>query len=207
LFAICAGSSHSPILVGNSPTVRNKRADFVFRADEFVVGAGEIVTFVKEVDADPAKIDHFWITIRAGSFGLLRISINTWSLRHAADGFDPRMRVGVLPSTWSELPLPGVFPVVGLDYARLERATPVVYREMERPALEELLAAKAGRAIFAKAWGALYLRDRLGIHQVHSRRASCSVHTDHIDRDGAIRFYYPENSAAEMILFKYCGQV
>ncbi len=193
--------------MGNSPTAHNKSADFALRADEFVVGVGEIVGFVKEVDVDPAKIDHFWITIRAGGFGLLRISISTWSLKHANDGFDPRMRVGVLPSTWSELPEPGVFPVAGLDYGQLERATPVVYREMQRPALEELLAAKAGRAIFAEAWGALYLRDRLGIHQVHSRRASCSVRTDHIGRDGAIRFYYQENFATEMLLFKYCGQV
>jgi hypothetical protein len=206
LFAICAGSSHSSILVGNSPTACNKSSDFVFRADEFVVGAGEIVSYLKEVDVDPAKIDHFWITIRAGSFGLLRISISTWSLRHAADGFDPPMRVGVLPSTWSELPAPGVFPVADLDYAQLERTTPIVYREIERPALEELLIAKAGRAIFAEAWGALYLRDRLGIHQVHSRRASCSVRSDYVGRDGAIRFYYRENSA-EMLLFKYCGQV
>jgi hypothetical protein len=207
LFATCAGSSHSSILVGNSPNARNKSADFVLRADEFVVGAGEIVGFVKEVDVDPGKIDHFWITIRAGSFGLLRISISTWSLKHAADGFDPRMRLGLLPSTWSELPPPGVFPVAALDYAQLERTTPIVYREIERLALEELLTAKAGRAIFAQAWGALYLRDRLGIHQVHSCRASCSVRSDYVGRDGAIRFYYRENSTAEMLLFKYCGQV
>ena len=72
--------------------------------------------------------------------------------------------------------------------------------------MEELLAAKAGRAIFAEAWGALYLRDRLGIHQVHSRRASCSMRSDYVGRDGPIRFYHRENSA-ETLLFKYCGQV
>ena len=154
--------------------MRNKKTDFAFRADEFVVAAGELVAFEKEADADPAKVDHFWITIRARNFGWLRISISTWSLKHAADGFDPRMRVGVFPSTWSELPASGVFPADGLNYADFERASPILYREMERPALEELLAAKARRAIFVEAWGALYLRDRLGIHQVHSRRASCS---------------------------------
>jgi hypothetical protein len=42
---------------------------------------------------------------------------------------------------------------------------------------------------------------------VHSRRASCSVRTDYVGRDGAVRFYYRENAAAEMLLFKYCGQV
>ena len=165
------------------------------------------MSFAREADINPAKIDHFWVTIRAGSFGLLRISISTWSLKHAADGFDPRMRVAVLPSIWSQLPGSGLFPAPGLDYAELECATPAVYREIERPALEELLAAKAERATFLEAWGALYLRDRLGIHQVHSRRASCSVRTDYIGRDGALRFYYRENSVSEMLLFKYCGQV
>jgi hypothetical protein len=193
-------------LVRRPTTSRNQSADFVFRADEFVVGSGELISFASEVGPDPGKIDHFWITIRAGNFGLLRISISTWSLKHATDGFDPRMRIGVLPSNWSQLPTSGVFPVAGLDYAVLERANPIVYREMKRPDLEELLATKAGRAIFVEAWGALYLRDRLGIHQVHSRRASCSVRADHIGRDGALRFYFSDKTA-EMILFKYCGQV
>ena len=190
----------------NSPTARKKGADCAFRADEFVVGAGALVTFEKEANAVPGKNDHFWITIRAGEFGLLRVSISTWSLKHVADGFDPRMRVGVVASQWSQLPASGVFPASGLNYADFERANPIVYREMEQPALEELLAARASRAIFAEAWGALYLRDRLGIHQVHSRRASCSVRSDYVGRDGALRFYYRENAAAEMFLFKYCGQ-
>ena len=190
----------------NSPAARNKGADFAFRQDEFVAVAGEIVTFEKEAAADPGKNDHFWITIRAGEFGLLRISISTWSLKHLADGFDPRMRVGVVASDWSELPGSGVFPADGLNYADFERANPIVYQQMERTALEALLTAKAGCAIFVQAWGALYLRDRLGIHQVHSRRASCSVRTNYVGRDGAVRFYYREN-AAEMLLFKYCGQV
>lgn len=191
----------------NSRTAHDKGADFAFRADEFVVAAGELVSFKREVDVDLSKVDHFWITIRAGDFGLMRIAINTWSLRHVTDGFDPRMRVGILASTWSELPANGVFPAAGLNYADFERADQIRYREMERSALEELLAEKASRAILAEAWGALYLRDQLGIHQVHSRRASCSVRADYVGRDGAIRFYYRENAAAEMLLFKYCGQV
>ena len=190
-----------------SGSARKLPRDFAFHADQFVIGAGEIVSFESERDRDPAKIDHFWIAIRAGSFGLLQVSISTRSLKHADDGFDPRMRVGILPSTWSDLPASGLFPAPGLDYAEIERAAPLMYHEVERPALEELLAAKAKRAIFLEAWGALYLRDRLGIHQVHSRRASCSVRTDYIGRDGALRFYYRENSASEMLLFKYCGQV
>ena len=184
----------------------NPGLDFAFRADEFVVVAGEPAGFQVEVDIDPLKIDHVWITIRAGRFGRLRISISTWSLRHAADGFDPRMRVGVLSAGWTQLPESGVFPSTRLDYAELERAHPIVYREAERPVLETLLRAKTDRANCIEAWGALYLRDRLGIHQVHSRRASCSVRSDYTGRDGAVRFYFPDQTA-EMILFKYCGQV
>ena len=78
---------------------------------------------------------------------------------------------------------------------------------MERTALETMLKTKVDRAILVEAWGAFYRRGRLGIHQVHSRRASCSVRTDYVGRDGALRLYYREDSAAEMFLFKYCGQV
>lgn len=56
--------------------------------------AGEPADFQVEADLDSLKIDHVWITIRAGRFGSLRISISTYSLKHATDGFDPRMRVG-----------------------------------------------------------------------------------------------------------------
>jgi len=181
-------------------------ADFAFRADEFVVVAGEPAGFHVETDSNPLKIDHVWITIRAARFGRLQISISTYSLKHATDGFDPRMRVGVFSSSWARLPESGVFSSPCHNYAELERLQPIVYRETERPALEKLLRAKTDRAIFIEAWGALYLRDQLGIHQVHSRRASCSVRTDHVGRDGALRFYFPDK-AAEMILFKYCGQV
>ncbi|MEO7724477.1 MAG: hypothetical protein ABIU29_07285 [Chthoniobacterales bacterium] len=180
--------------------------DFAFRAEQFVVAAGEPAGFQIETGADPLKIDHVWITIRAGQVGRLRIAINTWSLKHAADGFDPRMRVAGFGEAWTKLPASGAFPALGLDYAELERVYSVVYRETERPILEELLRTKTERALCVEAWGSFYVRDQLGIHQVHSRRASCSVRTDHVGRDGALRFYFP-GQAAEMILFKYCGQV
>jgi hypothetical protein len=180
--------------------------DSAFRPEEFVLAAGELVSAASEVTADPARRDHFWITIRAGELGRLQISISTYSLKHAAEGFDPRMRVGVVNSQWSQLPSAGIFTAAGLDYAELERVTPIIFQEMERSELEEFLAAKARRAIFVEAWGSFYLRGKPGIHQVHSRRASCSVRTDFVGRDGALRFYYRE-SLAEMILFKYCGQV
>ncbi len=56
-----------------------------------------------------------------------------------------------------------------------------------------------------EAWGEFYVRNHIGLHQVHSRRASCSVLKDYQGRDGAIRFYF-QDGTAEMLLFKYCGQ-
>ena len=115
------------------------------------------------------------------------------------------MRVGVIASTWSALPAAGLSKSASLDYASLERAAPIVYIEYERPVLELLLIEKAKRATLIEAWGELYIRTHVGIHQAHSMRASCSVVRDLIGRDGAIRFYFPDGSA-EMLLFKYCGQ-
>ena len=58
-----------------------------------------------------------------------------------------------------------------------------------------ITAIGRSRATFFEAWGELYFRNQLGIHQVHSRRASCSVPQDHIGRDGAIRFSREYNLA------------
>ena len=68
-----------------------------------------------------------------------------------------------------------------------------------------LLIARTRAAVRIEVWGELYRRGHLGLHQIHSRRASCAVSTDLIGHDGALRFYLPEGKA-EMFLFKYCGQ-
>jgi len=104
------------------------------------------------------------------------------------------------------LPVAGLAKSTGLDYHVLENISPVTYIEYERPALELLMTEKTNRAILIEAWGELYVRAHLGIHQVHSMRASCSVPRDLQGRDGAIRFYYAEKNQAELLLFKYCGQ-
>jgi hypothetical protein len=184
-----------------------RRADPNLRAKhgDFVHVAGEPIAFAAEIDRVVSNIDHFWITIRIGPPGPLRIALSTHSRQSAAAGFDPRVRVGILASGWTALPAAGLLTCSGLDYRAIEAATPVTYLEYERPALEALLAEKTGRAIFIEAWGEVYVRNHLGIHQVHSRRASCSVPKEYVGRDGAIRFYFQEASA-EMLLFKYCGQ-
>jgi len=167
--------------------------------------AGTPIAFAAEIDRVPANIDHFWITIGIGTGEPIRIALSTHSRQNAAAGVDPRMRVGIIPSTWQKLPVAGLVKSTCLDYHVLETASPVAYVDYERPALERLLTEKVTRAIFIEAWGELYVRTHVGIHQVHSMRASCSVPRDYIGRDGAIRFYFPDGTA-EMLLFKYCGQ-
>jgi len=168
--------------------------------------AGVPIAFAAETDRVPGNIDHFWITIGTGRGEPIRIALSTHSRQNAAAGFDPRVRVGVVASEWKELPAAGMQACRGLDYRKIEAVGSVTYIEYERPALEGLLAEKTGKATFIEAWGELYVRNHLGIHQVHSRRASCSVLQDYKGRDGAIRFYYGDKATAEMLLFKYCGQ-
>ena len=112
----------------------------------------------------------------------------------------------MLTSTWTYLPVTGIEQHKGLDYAEIEKGQTIDYTSYERPILEKLLTEKATRAVFIEAWGEFYFRKERGIHQVHSRRASCSVLRDEIGRDGAIRFYFGDTPTAEMLLFKYCGQ-
>jgi hypothetical protein len=169
--------------------------------------AGTPVAFAAEIDHVPANIDHFWITIGIGAGEPIRIAISTYSRQNAAAGFDPRMRIGTVPSTWETLPSVGLVQSTVLDYRTIEAASPVAYIEYERPALEQLLTDKTSRAIFVEAWGELYVRTHVGIHQIHSMRASCSVARDLAGRDGAIRFYFAEEARSELLLFKYCGQV
>jgi hypothetical protein len=167
--------------------------------------AGKPIAFAAEIDRVPANIDHFWITLGTGSGEPIRIALSTHSRQNSAGGFDARMRAGIVPSTWQTLPPAGLVKSGCLDYQVLEAASPVTFVEYERPALELLLTEKTRRAILIEAWGELYVRAHLGIHQVHSMRASCSVPRDFLGRDGAIRFYF-EDARAELLLFKYCGQ-
>ena len=175
--------------------------------DRYVCVAGEIAAAVVEEEEDERKIDHVWITVRAGDFGRVDISLSTASRQSRALGFDPRVRVGSIRSTWSELPAAGVTVVTGpLDYSTLEADQPVDYAALERTAIERLLIDKARRAIFVEAWGEFYIRAHIGIHQIHSRRASHAIPRDVIGKDGAIRFYFREVNTTEMLLFKFDGQ-
>ena len=186
---------------------RREHRDLQLVHGELVHVAGRPIAFAAEIDRVPANIDHFWITIGTGTGEPIRIALSTHSRQNAAAGFDPRLRVSIIAASWQELPPAGLVKSTGLDYRQIEAANPVACVEYERPALERLLTEKTTRAIFIEAWGELYVRSHLGLHQVHSMRASCSVPRDYVGRDGAIRFYFAEQNRSELLLFKYCGQV
>lgn len=174
--------------------------------DRYVTVAGEVAAVAVESEADERKIDHVWITVRAGEFGRVQISLSTCSRQSRALGIDHRLRVGSITSIWNEFPPAGVREVTPLDYRMLEAAQHVEYTPRERVAVEEMLVSRARRAAFVEAWGEFYVRAHIGVHQVHSRRASQAVPRDLIGCDGALQFYYRESNTREMLLFKYAGQ-
>lgn len=167
--------------------------------------AGRPIQCEIESDVDATRADHLWLDIEAGDGGFFRIALNTWSRTSFASGFDPRIRVAIVASTWNELPPSGVFSSDGLDYSTIAPKNAGDFQPYERSRLEKLLIGKFERAIFIQAWGELYERGHRGLHQVHSRRASAVVQTDYIGRDGAVCFYY-ENRERETLLFKFFGQ-
>jgi hypothetical protein len=174
--------------------------------EDFVRVAGEIVGVEVETSDHPDKIDHVWIDVRAGDDGPLRLSLSTCSRQSRTAGFDPRVWVGTVISTWSELPATGIYKTPPLSYSAIESRHVVDYAPYDRPALETLLLEKAGNAIFVEAWGDLYVRGNVGLHQIHSRRASFAVPIDYLGRDGALQFYYREPAVRETLLFKFAGQ-
>ena len=173
---------------------------------KFVHVTGVPYTVELEKSDDPLRVDHVWITIEAPPFGRIRASINTLSRFNRDAGFDARVRVGIVTGTWEEKPENGLLEERGQDYAMIEAALPVTYEFHEHESLAELLVTKAKTAIRAEVWGELYAQEHLGVHQIHSRRASCAVARDVKGRDGALKLYYADNPT-ELFLFKFCGQV
>ena len=172
---------------------------------KFVHVTGVPYTVEVEQSEDPLRVDHVWITLEVPPFGRVRASINTISRFNRDAGFDSRVRVGIVPGTWEEKPANGLVEEPGQDYAMIEAAVPVTYEFHEHDHLVELLLTKAKTAVRAEVWGELYVQDHLGVHQIHSRRASCAVTRDLKGRDGALKLYYTDNTS-ELFLFKFCGQ-
>jgi hypothetical protein len=179
--------------------IRNSPAKFVH-----VVG----VPYAVEVEQseDPLRNDHVWITIEAPPFGRLRCAVNTLSRFNRDAGFDSRVRVAIMSSTWTERPPTGLEEINGLDYAAVEAQFGLKYESYEHQPLSDLLVARAKSAIRAEVWGELYAAETLGVHQIHCRRSSCAVKADVKGRDGALKLYYAQDNLAETFFFKFCGQ-
>ena len=158
-----------------------------------------------EPHRDETMVDHVWYDIDVPPCGILRLSINTSSRLNGRAGFDPRMRMGVISSVYKERPEPMLEVEPPHDYRDFEAQHAVEYILYDHDPLEALLLAKGKRAVRIEAWGELYIRHHLGIHQLHSRRASSAVANDLLGRDGAVKLYYPDKTA-EMLLFKFNGQ-
>jgi hypothetical protein len=180
-------------------SVRKERAPIFVRA----IG----IPYKVEIEPadDPSRVDHVWMTMECPPVGRLIVSINTLSRYNRDGGFDPRIRLGKVLSRYTERPEPVLERHDPLDYTVLEVLHPVDYFAVEHDPLEEMLITKCNDAVRAEVWGELYIREHLGIHQIHSRRASCAVARDIIGRDGGLRLYY-RDGVAELLLFKFCGQ-
>lgn len=150
--------------------------------------------------------DHVWISLDPALSVRVMISINTFSIRNGQAGFDPRVRVGIIEDTWEKLPERGINECHRFAYEDLPGIEKVDFRPMERIFLEQMLLDRVHRAILLEAWGSPYQRELPGIHQIHSRKASCAVIQSLEGRDGALRFYFHEEKRMEMVLFKFCGQ-
>ncbi len=167
---------------------------------------GQPIGYRIEANRNTDRIDHLSISVRAGNADVIEIALNTFSLRNARRGRDPRIRLAIVVSTWGALPAAGIFPSDGLLYAAVEAENKVAYHEYERSALEALLIRKIDTALLVEGWGELYLRSHPGIHQVHYRRKTSALPEGEHSRDGAVRFYFEEKATTELLLLKFFGQ-
>jgi len=158
-----------------------------------------------EEQRDPSRIDHVWLTIDTGIVEHLVISINTLSLRNGDAGFDPRVRVGFVRDEWDTLPPRTLEACDHFDYGEIEATHNVYCEAMDRVDIERRLLELGSGACSVEVWGAPYRNHGIGLHQIHSRRASCAVAGDIAGKDGALRFYGPDRSRL-LMLFKFCGQ-
>src|SRR5688572_5758346 len=78
---------------------------------QFVHIAGAVTHAQLEPAANPDEVDHVWVTMNVPPFGRIRAAINTISRISRASGFDARVRLGIVRSTWSELPAAGLHEI------------------------------------------------------------------------------------------------
>lgn len=167
---------------------------------------GSEVTARVETHPDPDEIDHVYLTMYVPGWDRVTVSVNTLSKRNRVAGFDPRVRVAVVREYCETLPEPGVEVVGRCDYSELEASRNLFFEHHDRTSAEALLLDLARGARLLEAWGMPYLNRAPGLHQIHSRRASCAVPEDVRGCDGGLRFFAFENHRATLVLFKFCGQ-
>lgn len=168
--------------------------------------AGNVVAFAAEQAVREENNDHFYVTVDAGLPKAVTLSLDTLSYRSRAAGHDARVRLGVVMLSREHLPERGLYPLDFFDYSSVELLAAVDYIPRDRREMEDYFAARCGDCRLIEAWGAAYHRTRPGLHQIHSRRASCAVPEDLRGLDGAVRFYFDDGRRSELALLKFSGQ-
>lgn len=188
-------------------SLRTRGATWYPESSPLVEACGDVVEAIAEDAREDHQRDHVWISLNAGVGIPVEVAINTRSLKNAVIGADPRVRLGVARSIWVELPPRGLRELKRFDYAEIEQSVNVFHEHWERDALEVHLISAANSCVRLQVWGMPYHRRKPGIHQVHSRRASCAVASDIAGLDGGMRFYFGESPGrVELWMFKFCGQ-
>ncbi|MFQ3577426.1 MAG: hypothetical protein SNJ52_00225 [Verrucomicrobiia bacterium] len=161
-----------------------------------------------EESPEPERVDHVWIDLDVGLEDALVINVNTLSRKNLLGGFDPRVYAARIYQSSVSKPAVGLRTSALLEYEELARGPNLFFEPLSRLEMESLLLDFAGRAIGLEAWGELYRTKggQVGIHQIHSRRASCAVGTDLRGHDGGLRFHFGDGRAAVMLLLKFSGQ-
>ncbi len=178
----------------------------IFPDGPLVCAVGAVHHFEVERAEQEEKVDHVWVTLDAGLPVRLVASLNTLSWRNRVAGFDPRVRIAVIEERWTPPPHPGLRAAHFLDYETLETLHRPRFEILERTAVEEFFRRRCLGGNWVEVWGMPYRRHQPGLHQIHSRRASCAVHQDLRGRDGAVRFHHLREQRTELVLVKFCGQ-
>lgn len=171
-----------------------------------VRAVGSLISARIEPASRPERIDHVWLELDCGLHAPVLIAVNTRSLRNLDAGFDPRVRLGTWRETWKTLPDPQVTAASAFRYAEHETRVNIFYEFLERRDLERILLEAARLSLRITAIGTPYHRPRLGLHQIHSRHASCAVAEERDGLDGALCFHLATDREARWMFFKFCGQ-
>ncbi len=139
-------------LASSTPDIRRGAPYLGLNHGDIVHAAGTPIAFAAEIDRVPANIDHFWITIGLGTGDPIRVALSTHSRQNAAAGFDPRLRLGIVASTWTGIAAGPVWRSRPASIiARSDsRFTGKLTSNTNGPHSKRLLAEKAERAVLSK---------------------------------------------------------